>query len=325
MTVDETLYYASKLRLPVTFSDEQRKIRIEEVIDMMNIDSCRGVIIGDTRRKGISGGERKRVCVAIELLSKPKLLFLDEPTSGLDSSTALVLCEALKEITELGEATVICTIHQPQQKIFNLFDNLILMKKGSIVYQGSCAKSFYFMDSVGKPCPHDVNPADHLITILAPKDDEIDALESESHKMRIPINLSMGIEKNFIFERDGVSWVNQFTILFRRNVQQYWRRKDIIALNFVSTCTIACFIGGGIWYQQQNSTQAATNLPPSLFFGCVTQGIFASLQCVNSFPGERAIMLRERMAGQLLHCLFLINISFRNLLCFLVLYGENSI
>ena len=82
LTVDETLYYTSKLRLPAKLTDDERKERVDQVIDMMNIQHTRKVIVGDSRRKGISGGERKRLCVAMELLSKPKLLFLDEPTSG---------------------------------------------------------------------------------------------------------------------------------------------------------------------------------------------------------------------------------------------------
>jgi ATP-binding cassette subfamily G (WHITE) protein 2 len=219
---------------------------------------------------------------------------LDEPTSGLDSSTALVLCSALKRIAESGQATVICTIHQPQQKIFMLFDDLLLLKQGKIVFQGSCQKSVFFLEAIGMPCPAGTNPADHLIEVISPHHDD----ETLREGVRtVPIDLSMGVEKHFHWKKDGVNWLQQFSILCRRNLQQYVRRVDIILINFISTSLIACFIGGGIWYQQQNTYTQATTLPPSLFFGCVTQGIFASLQCVNSFPGERTVMLRERAAG----------------------------
>lgn len=104
----------------------------------------------DYRRKGISGGERKRVCVAIELLHRPSILFLDEPTSGLDSATSLLVIDRLKKITAEPQVingkyyctTVICTIHQPQAKIFHMFDSLILLKSGnqgiSFIYAKSC-------------------------------------------------------------------------------------------------------------------------------------------------------------------------------------------
>jgi ABC-type multidrug transport system ATPase subunit len=80
LTVKETLYYESQLRLPNEASEEERATRVAELLELLGISHCSDVIIGDTRRKGISGGERKRVCIAIELLMRPKLLFLDEPT-----------------------------------------------------------------------------------------------------------------------------------------------------------------------------------------------------------------------------------------------------
>jgi ATP-binding cassette, subfamily G (WHITE), member 2 len=126
----------------------ERKSRVDEVLKTVGIDYCRDVIVGDTRHKGISGGERKRLCVAMELITRPKLLFLDEPTSGLDSTTALALMGTLKDLSVRGVCTVVCTIHQPQTKIFNLLDNLLLMKKGEIIYQGSCSRAeLYFAEA----------------------------------------------------------------------------------------------------------------------------------------------------------------------------------
>jgi ABC-type multidrug transport system ATPase subunit len=83
MTVAETLYYHAELRLIGTVPDDQtRKSREQEILTLLDIDHCKDVLVGDSRRKGISGGERKRLAVGIELLSKPHLLFLDEPTTG---------------------------------------------------------------------------------------------------------------------------------------------------------------------------------------------------------------------------------------------------
>jgi ATP-binding cassette subfamily G (WHITE) protein 2 len=83
LTVAETLYYAAELRLPKDFTVDQKAQRVEECLQLMKITHIKNVKIGDSRHKGVSGGERKRVCIAVELLSKPKLLFLDEPTSGI--------------------------------------------------------------------------------------------------------------------------------------------------------------------------------------------------------------------------------------------------
>lgn len=106
----------------------EKKQRVDEAIEKVGLNHCRNTIIGDPMRKGVSGGERKRVCVAMELLTHPRLLFLDEPTSGLDSVTALSLTRSLKQLAESGECTVVCTIHQPQTKIYQLFDDLMLLK-----------------------------------------------------------------------------------------------------------------------------------------------------------------------------------------------------
>lgn len=298
LTVFETLSYAADLRLPKGYSKDQRLERVEEVLELMGIGYCRGTIIGDTRRKGISGGERKRVCVAVELLTKPKLVFLDEPTSGLDSTTALAVCETLKNLSESGQCTVVCTIHQPQQKIFELFDNLILMKRGSIVYQGSCLKSIRFLENVGLPCPEGVNPADYLIDVISPnRCDKASALIDDNGKLEVPVNLSFGFDKPSISREGASSWLAQFSILFQRNMQQYWRRKDIIFMSFVVTVVLAIFIGFGVWHNIGNNQLSIKKRVPSLFFACVTQGIVAALQSINTFPAERAVMLRERSAG----------------------------
>ena len=172
LTVQETLDYTAKLRLSKTISIEERASRISEVMELVGITHVKDVIVGDTRRKGISGGERKRLCISMELLGRPALLFLDEPTSGLDSFTSLSVCSALKTLATLGVCTVVCTIHQPQHKIFDLFDNLILMKKGSIVFQGASKKALLFFDAVGQKMPDGANPADFLIQMIS-SDEEV--------------------------------------------------------------------------------------------------------------------------------------------------------
>ncbi len=141
LTVEETLMYTAKLRLPRTFTDKQRKERVDDVMADLGLSHVSNVIVGTPLKKGISGGERKRVCVGMQLLNRPQLLFLDEPTSGLDSVTALDLLHTLHALahgrSQEKAVTIVCSIHQPQSKIFNLFDSLILLKAGNIIYQGS--------------------------------------------------------------------------------------------------------------------------------------------------------------------------------------------
>ena len=140
LTVEETLMYTAKLRLPRTFTNKQRKARVNEVMADLGLSHVNNVIVGTPLKKGISGGERKRLCVGMQLLNHPQLLFLDEPTSGLDSVTALDLLRTFHGLAhsrpQEKAVTIVCSIHQPQAKIFNLFDSLILLKAGNIIYQG---------------------------------------------------------------------------------------------------------------------------------------------------------------------------------------------
>ncbi len=140
LTVEETLMYTAELRLPRTFTNKQRKERVENVMTDLGLLHVRKAIIGTQLKQGISGSERKRLCVGMQLLNRPQLLFLDEPTTGLDSVTALDLLQTLHTLaagrSQEKAVTIVCSIHQPQSKIFNLFDSLILLKSGNIIYQG---------------------------------------------------------------------------------------------------------------------------------------------------------------------------------------------
>ena len=168
LTVSETLSYAAELRMPQESTKAQRDDMCAHVLDLVGISHCAGTLVGDTRIKGISGGERKRLCVAIELLTKPRLLFLDEPTSGLDSATAYSVVKLLKNLSTATRfpTTVVTTLHQPQSKIFALFDNLILMRKGDMVFQGAASKAQEYFASLAYPCPLHCNPADHMLDVL---------------------------------------------------------------------------------------------------------------------------------------------------------------
>lgn len=156
-TTFETLKYTADLRLEKQLTAAEKLEKIEFVLGQMGLLHARNTIVGSPLQKGISGGERKRLCVAMELITGPTLLFLDEPTSGLDSVTALSLCSKLRKLA--SSCTIVNTIHQPQAKIFNLFDKLVLLNRGSLVYMGQADKALDFFAKLGYPCPPYENPA----------------------------------------------------------------------------------------------------------------------------------------------------------------------
>eukprot|EP01056_Protomagalhaensia_sp_Gyna25_P000485 Protomagalhaensia_sp_Gyna_25__484@NODE_1229_length_2045_cov_17_091226_g980_i0_p1_GENE_NODE_1229_length_2045_cov_17_091226_g980_i0NODE_1229_length_2045_cov_17_091226_g980_i0_p1_ORF_typecomplete_len644_score102_52ABC_tran/PF00005_27/1_1e31ABC2_membrane/PF01061_24/1_9e28AAA_21/PF13304_6/1_2e07AAA_16/PF13191_6/5_3e05AAA_16/PF13191_6/2_1e03AAA_15/PF13175_6/0_022AAA_29/PF13555_6/0_0003Rad51/PF08423_11/0_00049SMC_N/PF02463_19/23SMC_N/PF02463_19/0_0098SbcCD_C/PF13558_6/0_019SbcCD_C/PF13558_6/4e02AAA_25/ len=165
LTVAETLTFASQLRLN-GWSAKARAQRIEECLTDLGLQSCRDVYVGGTKIKGISGGQRKRVSIAVALLPNPQLLFLDEPTSGLDASLAYDVMKVLSNIARGHGRTVLCTIHQPRSQVYALFDALLLLREGSIVYRGPADQAVGFFAAMGYQCPSEFNPPDFFLDLL---------------------------------------------------------------------------------------------------------------------------------------------------------------
>jgi ABC-type multidrug transport system ATPase subunit len=161
-TPREAIRFSAKLRLSRDTTDSELDKLTTRMIRELGLISCADTIVGGPLLKGISGGERKRTSVGVELVVRPALVFLDEPTSGLDSFSAVQLCQVLKNVANAG-ASVLFTIHQPSSEIFNSFDHLILLNQGQVMYQGSVESvPAYFADR-GRHSPPNYNPADWIM------------------------------------------------------------------------------------------------------------------------------------------------------------------
>ena len=152
------------LRLDKSVSKADKLKRVEEALNDLNLKKCENTLIGDPTVgvKGISGGERRRLAFASEIITNPALLFCDEPTSGLDSFMAMSIVESMRDLAKMGK-TIICTIHQPSSEIFNSFDGLYLMAEGRLAYSGSLNSAIEFFATQGHQCPPKYNPADFYI------------------------------------------------------------------------------------------------------------------------------------------------------------------
>lgn len=135
LTVREAITYSALLRLPSSMSKEEVKGIVEGTITEMGLLECADHQIGNWQMRGISGGEKKRLSIALEILIRPHLLFLDEPTSGLDSAAAFFVTQSIKNLARDGR-TVVSSIHQPSSEVFTLFDDLCLLSGGETVYFG---------------------------------------------------------------------------------------------------------------------------------------------------------------------------------------------
>eukprot|EP01134_Creolimax_fragrantissima_P007093 CFRG7093T1 len=160
LTVKENLLFSAKLRLPSTSSQDEVNRRVKSTIEELNLTGVANMFASK-----LSGGERRRLHIGLELLREPGLLILDEPTSGLDSHTAMNLLLVLRNLVNRGR-TVILSIHQPRHSIFSMFDELILLNQGKCVYGGPASVAVEYFKVQGYEAAIHDNPADWLLDIM---------------------------------------------------------------------------------------------------------------------------------------------------------------
>jgi ABC-type multidrug transport system ATPase subunit len=183
LTPRETFWFSAQLKLP--FTERNKKAKVDALIEELGLEKCQKTKIGDAEHRGISGGQRKRVSIGMEMITDPSILFLDEPTSGafhvtqslvlvavrqllmrhtgLDSSTAYSLVEKLQHLAAMGR-TIVTTIHQPSTDIFFKFDRLMLLAEGHMVYNGPTKDVVAYFGKLGYKCPKYTNPAESTST-----------------------------------------------------------------------------------------------------------------------------------------------------------------
>lgn len=166
LTVYETLYYAARLRLPREMDTAGKVSRALAVIDELGLDKCKGTVIGGYMMKGVSGGERKRVSIGLEMLMNPSILLLDEPTSGLDSTTAMFLLSTLSSLAAAGRA-ICTTIHQPSSRLYAQLHKLLLLANGHTLYYGDADKVTDYLSVFGLDLPRGVSIAEFILDVAS--------------------------------------------------------------------------------------------------------------------------------------------------------------
>lgn len=177
LTVSETLIFHASLQLGSLNSAEEGERRgtgrhskmmqqVNRIIWLLGLKSCEHTRVGNEEFKGISGGEKRRLSIGIQLLINPSVCLLDEPTTGLDAFTAHHVMETLQHLSHVGCRTVIISIHQPRYDIFRLLDDIILLTSGGKqIWSGSTTDMICHLEEIGYPCPHHMNPADYILDI----------------------------------------------------------------------------------------------------------------------------------------------------------------
>ncbi|XP_062216757.1 ABC transporter G family member 22-like isoform X2 [Phragmites australis] len=311
LTVKETLTYAALLRLPRTMTRQQKEERAMDIIYELGLERCQDTMIGGSFVRGVSGGERKRVCIGNEILINPSLLFLDEPTSGLDSTTALRIVQLLHDIAEDGK-TIITTIHQPSSRLFHKFDKVILLGKGSLLYFGKASEAMPYFQSIGCTPLIVMNPAEFLldlangntndVSVPSELDDKylVDAYETrvaykEKKKLLAPLPISDDMKATITSAKRewGTSWWQQYSILFCRGIKE--RRHDYLSWMRITQVIATSIILGLLWWHSDPSTlKGLEDQAGLLFFIAVFWGFFPVFTAIFTFPQERAMLNKER-------------------------------
>ncbi|KAG5517500.1 hypothetical protein RHGRI_038039 [Rhododendron griersonianum] len=245
LTVRETITYSAYLRLPSTMSKEEVQDIVEGTIMEMGLQECSDRLIGNWHLRGISGGEKKRVSIALEILTRPNLLFLDEPTSGLDSASAFFVIQTLRNVARDGR-TVVSSIHQPSSEVFALFDDLFLLSGGESIYFGEAKRAVQEF-----PTPSD--PLTNLATVQI-KGMLIEKYRRSEYaaKARARVRELSTIQTHEVETKTGsqAGWWMQLSTLIRRSslnmsrdVGYYWLRLIIYILVSFGVGTIYFDVG----------------------------------------------------------------------------------
>ena len=155
LTVRENILHSARIRLPADWSNQAISNHVDSLIECLELSHVKNSLVGSTAKPVISGGQKKRVSIGLELAAAPMALFLDEPTSGLDATAASSVMKTLKALSRLG-ITVVSIIHQPRQEIFEALDDLILLANGRLIYQGKQKEAQTYFQNAGFNFPYNM-------------------------------------------------------------------------------------------------------------------------------------------------------------------------
>ncbi|GAB2271933.1 ABC transporter G member 25 [Dionaea muscipula] len=322
LTVRETLTFCALLRLPTSISREEKIVAAETVLSELGLEKCADTLIGNGFVCGVSGGERKRVSIAHEVLINPSLLILDEPTSSLDSTAAYRLVVTLSGLARKGK-TIVMAVHQPSSRVYQVFDSVLLMSEGRGLYYGKGSEAMTYFEGVGFSPSFPMNPADFFLD-LANGVYHVDSVtEKEKLNMKQTLISSyndllapkvkatcLELDKTSTTPKDMVimgghypeqhppvtsisMWFSHFAILLQRSLKDR-KHESFDSLRVVQVLAAAMLAGAIWWRSDYQDIQDRLGL---FFFISIFWGVFPSFNAVFAFPQDRAIFLKERSSG----------------------------
>lgn len=297
LSVRESIQFSADLRTHL--NSDEKESRINKIIDDLRLTKVQHTMIGSNKVRGVSGGEKKRVCIGIELITNPSVLFLDEPTSGLDSFTAFAIMRLIKDQADLGR-TVVCTLHQPSSQIFELIDSLLVMTAGHIIYHNKPSFIEQWFSNLDYEFPRLGNPIDFLMHIISieeerfeNKQDKIDYFLKPYIDNLEPIEPGAEDLNLKMLNPPNLAVFEQFKFLLLRSVKETFRNKALLR----SKVAIGVVQGGIIdmlFYNLTDDQKGIQNRYGLFFMLNIVLFISGIVQIILTFPLQRAVFLKEK-------------------------------
>ncbi|XP_034412707.1 broad substrate specificity ATP-binding cassette transporter ABCG2a [Cyclopterus lumpus] len=326
LTVRENFRFSAALRLPKSVSQKEKEEKVEKLIQELGLGRVADSRVGTQLIRGISGGERKRTNIGMELIIDPPVLFLDEPTTGLDASTANSVLLLLKRMADSGR-TIILSIHQPRYSIYRLFDSLTLLVNGKQVYHGPAQTALEYFSDIGYTCEPHNNPADFFLDIIN-GDSTAVALNSVNKEDPESVTMSrQGIEDKLVEEYRSsssfkltkaelerivqgkpttttapsrtITYNTGFLTQFRWVLKRTFRNLMLNPQTSVAQIAVTLFLAlvvGAIFFDVKEDQSGMQNRFGALFFITVNQ-CFSSLSSAELFIAERKLFIHEYISG----------------------------
>ncbi|XP_025635247.1 pleiotropic drug resistance protein 1-like isoform X2 [Arachis hypogaea] len=317
VTVYESLLYSAWLRLPIEVDSNTRKMFIEEVMELVELNLLRNSLVGLAGVSGLSTEQRKRLTIAVELVANPSIIFMDEPTSGLDARAAAIVMRTVRNTVDTGR-TVVCTIHQPSIDIFEAFDELFLLKRGGQeIYVGPLGHRssqlinyFESIDGVSK-IKDGYNPATWMLEVTTPAQElnlgvGFHEMYKNSDLYRRNKNLIAELgnpapaSKDLYFQTQySQPFLVQCLACLWKQHWSYWRNPPYTAVRFFATVLISFIFGTIFWKlgDKYSSSQDIFNAMGSMYVAVLFIGIQNSASVQPVVAIERVVFYRERAAG----------------------------